>query len=101
MPKDATTFDLSRMSAAELLRLQRDTRLQLESAKSDPIRNVKQSGLNSPRDPLVKRFAADTLRDLRRQGLSYDEIGESYGVTRERVRQLGVSLGIDDGFGTE
>lgn len=89
----AAKIDLRRMSAAELLRLQRDAKYQLAEAKKDKLRNVSAPNFSSPKDPLVQRLAAESLRDMHdNEDMSFEEIGQIYGVTRERVRQIYNSL---------
>lgn len=61
---------------------------QLVDAKHDPRRDLSLSEIGTAKDSAVQRYAAQKLKDLRRQGLSFEEIGDMGGVSRERARQI-------------
>lgn len=51
------------------------------------IRN-RLSGVPQQEDPLVRRLAADHLRELRDDGVTFDYIARMYGVSPERMEIL-------------
>jgi hypothetical protein len=72
---------------ARILRAARDG-----SRSVDKTRPRERGG---PKDTVIQKAAAmEFLRLYEVEGLSFEEIGAIFGVSRERIRQLFVSLGI-------
>lgn len=79
---------IQKMTVGELEELATIIEEEKELAASDRIRAIIESHVGTPKDPLVQRLAAERLREMEKTGASLTDIGERYGVTRERVRQV-------------